>query len=173
MKKWKQIVCGFLTGILFTVSGCASKVQKFKPETFGISEAINTAEFENIVSDTLLFSTSLHTFYAIKNEIFEDETLSENEKAENSTMNYLAYLESVYDIAYTRVSLDLDDIDVLSESYLTYLIMLQVYTEVYVQELDYFQDHAVTDKEYLNHDLIVALSELEDYYVSIMEMIEE
>ena len=60
--------------------------------------------------------------------------LSKAQEDEERQVATVKYLDDIYQIASTRVNLDLDILNVFSEDYETYIATMQAYSEVYLKE---------------------------------------
>ena len=60
--------------------------------------------------------------------------LSKAQDNEERQVATVKYLDDIYQIASTRVNLDLEILNVFSEDYETYIATMQAYSEVYLKE---------------------------------------
>lgn len=151
------------------LTGCASKVERFEEKEIAtMQDEMNAAEFVNVMDDTVLFNQFLSTYYIISDENEANTTIDDDQKVYRAAYNYTLYLEAVYDMAYSRVSLELENIEFVSDMYIEYIAMLQSYTEAYVDNIEYYRTHTGYDEDYLNNELVAAITELEEFYTGMM-----
>ena len=98
--------------------------------------------------------------------------LSKAQDNEERQVATVKYLDDIYQIASTRVNLDLEILNVFSEDYETYIATMQAYSEVYLKERgELVQNRSLSKKE--NIDKTRAGKMLKVLYQTIEEQEKE
>lgn len=157
--------------MVFLLIGCTD-IKKNNVDFTGItdykvSDAVKKIEVMNIYNDATVFSD------IYKGIITEANTLKDKSLKENLPISYgliNQYVLDVYKLAVSRVVADIGTIYTDSEEYMSYIAMLQKFSEKYDNEKDTFQKMiSEGKKEVYNTETYRMLEIVEDYYLDILK----
>lgn len=155
---------------VFSLAACGSnstaKPKKASDINFKSSDFRDVSDIENAnyVKDAKIFNKINRL--SVKNQ-------KSSTTAKERSVIILKYLESLYKLASSRVSTDLDQLYIYSDTYQNYIATLQSYCEYYGRDIEEIKQH-IQDEDFDTNkeELFVVAGDMESFYKKVLKQIE-
>lgn len=168
--KDKIIKICFCSMVAFSLTACgdssSAKPKKASDINFKSSDFkdISDVENANYVKDAKIFNKMNRL--SVKNQ-------KSATTAKERSVIILKYMESLYKLASSRVSTDLDQLYIYSDTYQNYIATLQSYCEYYGKDIATIKEH-IQDEDFdtSKQSLFIIAGDMETFYKKVLKQIE-
>lgn len=168
----KYIITILSAFMFFTVAGCSSKIEEDELGLAGeMTEEMEKIEISNVLTDANIFYEAYKTYMIEIDEVAKTaQTLEElNTKV---ALSHLKYMDSIYQLAISRINADIQGIHNDTDEYLKYIAQLQVFSESFSEEKDKLLQIANNDdKDYTYSKSVISVTMLEEFYLSVIKQV--